>query len=181
MRRLGAQRPPHRELPLIAAYRPLLEALLAAGVPYLLVGSGALKLLHPDALAAYPLPDCDLILHPAPAHRVRFGLIAQAEGWTVRSWGEPWRPDLDVTGRWYLRAALGPLQLDATFECPFFDVPAALERAAWVSGLPVCPPEPLWLIKCIKDPHAAAAFAARFRLHIPAGVQERARRWERHR
>lgn len=133
-------------------------------MPYLLVGSGGLKLLHPEALATYPLPDCDIVLHPAPPHRETFGRIALAQGWAVRAWDEPWRPGLDVTGRWYLRASRGRLQLDATFECPFFDVPAALQRAVWVAGLPVCPPAELWHIKRIKDPQAAEAFAARFGL-----------------
>lgn len=131
-----------------------------------------MKLRHPAALASYRLPDCDLLL--LPEHAEAFGRLARSRGWSVTSWGEAWEPGQALGGRWYLRAVRGPLQVDATYECPFIDVAASMASAEWVDGVAVCPEEGVWTLKVIKDRTAACGFAERFGLRIPEASLRRA-------
>ena len=155
-----------------AAEQALLSALVGAGVRLLVFGGQGLRLRFPEALADYRRPDLDLLLGPGELRR--FVAIAQAQGWQVESWGAPWQAGWDeaaLQGRWYVRAVQDGLQVDATFECPFFSVEAALQRAVWCDGVPVCPLEELWGVKLIKDAAKARAFAAAWGLSIPPSAE----------
>ena len=141
---------------------------LADAVPFVLIGTAALARLHPVALRDYVLPDRDILLRPDAL--VPFVRRAQALGFAVTCWGQPWEAGWtaqDVAGRWYVRADRGALRIDATFECPFIDVDSAHAQARIIDGVPVCPEVQIWRLKWIKDPAACRAFAERFRLKIP--------------
>lgn len=75
-----------------------------------------------------------------------------------------------MTGRYYVRASLDGLQLDATFEKTFLDLEAALRGATSCDRVPVCSDEVVWRAKFNKDADAARAFAAEFGLTIPPGL-----------
>ncbi|MDG1481294.1 MAG: hypothetical protein P8R54_17000 [Myxococcota bacterium] len=145
-------------------------AAIAAEVPCVLIGTAALRRLHPIALASYTRArtDCDYLLRPAAL--LPFVGVVQSMGFSVSAWGEPWQPRWrleDVTGRFYVRAVRGPLTLDATFECPLIDVDAAHAQARWIDGVPIAPEPMLWRLKWIKDAAACEAFAAAHGLTIP--------------
>ena len=146
-------------------------AAIAAAVPCVLIGTAALRRLHPIALASYTRAktDCDYLLRPEVL--LPFVGVVQSMGFAVTAWGEPWQPGWglgDVTGRLFVRAVCGPLTLDATFECPFIDVDAAHQQARWIEGVPVAPEPMLWRLKWIKDAAACEAFAEAHGLTIPA-------------
>ena len=58
----------------------------------------------------------------------------------MTTWGEPYRPGQDVRGRFYLRARIDELQLDATYET-YLDLDGALRDATKCDGVPVCTDE----------------------------------------
>ena len=85
-------------------------AAIAAAVPCVLIGTAALRRLHPVALASYTRArtDCDYLLRPE-ALLPLVGVV-QSMGFSVSAWGEPWQPSWrleDVTGRFYVRAVCG--------------------------------------------------------------------------
>lgn len=145
-------------------------AAIAAAVPCVLIGTAALRRLHPIALADYTRAetDCDYLLRPQAL--LPFVGVVQAMGFSVTAWGEPWQARWrleDVTGRFYVRAVRSPLTIDATFECPFIDVEDAHRDATWHDGIPLAPETLIWRLKWIKDAEKCAAFAAEHGLTIP--------------
>lgn len=148
-------------------YLEVLHALTTTPVRFAVFGSAALLLRYPTLCAKHHLRDADLLL-PRDSLSA-FAAFIHARGGTVTAWGEPWTPELDVTGRYYVRASLDGLQLDATFET-FLDLEAALQGATRCDGVPVCSDEVVWRAKFNKDADAARAFAAEYGLTIPPGL-----------
>lgn len=146
-------------------YLEVLQALAKTPLRFAVFGSAALLLRYPELRAKHQLRDADLLLPRAslPA----FAAFIHARGGNVTAWNEPWTPELDVTGRFYVRASLDGLQLDATFET-FLDLEAALGGATSCDGVPVCSDEVVWRAKFNKDADAARAFAAEYGLTIPS-------------
>ncbi|MFT5684375.1 MAG: hypothetical protein ACI8RZ_005316 [Myxococcota bacterium] len=149
-------------------------AAIAAKVPCVLIGTAALRRLHPVALAGYTRAetDCDFLLRPEAL--LPLVAVVQAMGFVVTAWGEDWRAGwtlADVTGRFYVRATRGPLTIDATFECPFIDVDAAHREAAWLDGVPIAPEPLIWRLKWIKDAAKCQSFAEEHGLLIPASAR----------
>lgn len=137
-------------------YFGLLQDLAATGVRFAVFGSAGLLLRYPATRAKHVLRDADVLLRRAELDR--FAAWVTSRGGTVTAWGEPYTPGLDVTGRYYLRAHVDGLQLDATFET-FLDLEEALREATNHEGVPVCPDRIIWRAKKNKDPEAARAFA----------------------
>lgn len=148
-----------------ARYFSLLRDLARAGVRFATFGSAGLLLRHPRTRALHDLRDADLLLPPAELDR--FAAWVVARGGTVTAWGQPYTAGMPVTGRYYLRASLDGLQLDATFET-FLDLEAALREATTCDGVPVCSDEVIWRAKQNKDAAGARAFAALLGLAFPA-------------
>lgn len=149
----------------------VLRELSAAGVPFVVVGSAGVGLLHPQIFATHVLADVDIVVRDLDAVRAVLRRL-MPRGAEARVWGDIVTVDVadDVLrGRFYVRLTGGPLPLplDVTFEDPPFDVDDVLARAVIVDGVPVCPEIELWRGKRRKDPVAAAAFAARHGLAIP--------------
>ena len=115
-------------------YPELLRALVRHGLRFVTWGSAARLLLRE---IDRPIHDADIVLQPdqLPA------LVAfiQARGGMLTVWGEPWTTLEAAQGKRYVRARLGALQLDATFEDDDFEIERLLARARWVDGIPVCP------------------------------------------
>lgn len=146
----------------------LLRSLADAGVAFVTVGSAGLLLLHPRLRDEYPLPDSDVLLGDGAL--TSFVAWARRAGATVTCWGEPWDPrwtERSLAGRFYVRAVLDGLQVDATFEERRFDVAKLLREARWIDGVPVCPEAELWMGKLRKDAGRARAFAVEHGLVIP--------------
>lgn len=135
----------------------VLKDLADAGVRFATFGSAGLLLRHPHTRALHVLRDVDVLLPPAELER--FAAWVRARGGTVTAWGEPYVPGLDVAGRFYLRAYVHGVQVDATFETPL-DLEAALRDATTCEGVPVCRDAVIWESKRLKDVGAARAFAA---------------------
>lgn len=148
-------------------YLEVLQVLAKTPLRFAVFGSAALLLRYPTLRAKHHLRDADLLLprDSLPA----FAAFIHARGGKVTAWNEPWTPELDVTGRFYLRASLDGLQLDATFET-FLDLEAALQGATTCDGVPVCSDQVVWRAKFNKDADAARAFAAEYGLTIPPGL-----------
>lgn len=146
-------------MPAEARHFELLRSLVAAGVRFVTVGSAGLLLAHPEARARYELPDVDVLLERLELPKLVELVHRRGGGVTV--WGEPWRDDLPLEGRFYARAVVDGLQLDATYEEPDFDLATLIREARWLEGIPVCADAPLWAMKLRKDEAAARAWAAR--------------------
>ena len=137
-----------------ARHFEVLRSLAGHGVRFVTVGSAGLVLAYEEH--GYALGDVDVLLP-----RGELGALvawAQGRGGVVTVWGEPWTPQLDVTGKHYVRARFGELQLDASFEDPDFDIDALVRDARWLDGIPVCPERELWAGKFRKDPEGARTF-----------------------
>ncbi|MEL6348186.1 MAG: hypothetical protein AAFV53_34070 [Myxococcota bacterium] len=163
------------------AYLPTLEALLKIGVHYQLMGTGALKLYHPAALASDPLHEFDALLYPTHDNLLKLIHCLLERGWSITSWGEPWDPtwtEAHLKGRWYVRARQGDLQIDATYECPFLNMDDLRENVEWIDGLPVCPEEDLWYLKLLKDWGECLTYAEQYGLAVPDTAKQRAQTYK---
>lgn len=116
----------------------LLRSLAAAGVRFVAFGGAGLALHTGDR--SRELPDSDVLL--APGEVLKFVRWALPRG-EVTVWGEPWREDLALTGKLYVRARLDGLLLDAVFEEHEYDVERLVRDAVWIDGIPVCPEKEL--------------------------------------
>jgi hypothetical protein len=145
-------------------YFGLLRDLAKAGVRFATFGSAGLLLRHPRTRALHDLRDADVLLPPSELER--FAAWVASRGGAVTAWGEPYLAGMNVAGRYYLRATIDGLQLDATFET-FLDLEAALREATSCDGVPVCSDEVIWRAKRNKDPDAARDFAAALGLTVP--------------
>ncbi len=142
----------------------LLRSLAASSVRFATFGTAGLLLRHVELRERYALRDADVLL---PADQLEpFAAWARARGGTVTSWGEPFERGLDVRGRFYVRALVDVLQLDATYET-FLDLEAALNEATLCDGVPTCSDLVIWRAKLNKDPVAARAFADAMGLELP--------------
>lgn len=145
-------------------YFALLQSLAASGVRFATFGTAGLLLRHVELRERYALRDADVLL--APDQLELFSAWARGRGGAVTTWGEPFEPGMDVRGRFYLRAMVDGLQLDATYET-FLDLPAALKDATRCEGVPTCTDLVIWRAKLNKDRNAALAFAAQVNFAAP--------------
>jgi hypothetical protein len=138
---MSALPPEHR------AYLEVLHRLLARGVAFAVIGSFALR-LHMgelgdelgDAPGREPVPDCDLVVDPAPGNLQRWAATLVEEGWALELWGQPVSPPLELEhlrGKYYVRARKGALVIDGTYELDLLPVHELLARASPFQGLPV--------------------------------------------
>lgn len=145
-------------------YFELLRSLVSSGVRFATFGTAGLLLRHLELRERYALRDADVLL--APEQLEAFATWARSRGGTVTTWGETFEPGMDVRGRFYLRAMVDGLQLDATYET-FLDLPAALNEATVCDDVPTCSDLVIWRAKVNKDRDAALAFAKSMGLSIP--------------
>jgi len=120
-------------------YLEVLRQLREREVAFAVIGSFALR-LHLDALDREPVPDCDLVVDPAPDNLQRWAATLAEEGWALAIWDQPVSPPLDLEhlrGKYYVRARKGALVIDGTFELERLPVHELLARATAVQGLPV--------------------------------------------
>lgn len=142
----------------------LLRSLASSGVRFATFGTAGLLLRHVELRERYALRDADVLF---PADQLEaFAAWARGRGGTVTTWGEPFEPGMDVRGRFYVRALINGLQLDATYET-FLDLQSALNEATPCDGVPTCSDLVIWRAKLNKDRDAAVAFAAAMGLDLP--------------
>jgi len=149
------------------AYLELLHSLAKSDVRFAVYGSAGLLLRHPDL--AHELSDADVLLAPGFENVQRFVCWVQSRSGHVTCWSEPWSDAWTATelkGKFYLRARVGALQLDATFEDEDFDLATLVARAEPFDGVPVCPERELWAMKVRKNADAARAFATLHQLTV---------------
>lgn len=146
-------------------YFALLQSLAASGVRFATFGTAGLLLRHVELRERYALRDADVLLRADQLDA--FASWARGRGGAVTTWGEPFEPGIDVRGRFYLRATIDGLQLDATYET-FLDLEAALNEATSCDGVPTCSDLVIWRAKVNKDRTAALAFAEALGLSVPA-------------
>jgi hypothetical protein len=121
------------------AYLEVLHRLREQGVTFAVIGSFALR-LHMDALGHEPVPDCDLVVDPAPAMLQRWAATLAEEGWALEVWGQPVSPPLEpehLQGKYYVRARKGALVIDGSYELDLLPVRELLAGATVIQGLPV--------------------------------------------
>lgn len=148
-------------------YVALLQSLAASGVRFATFGTAGLLLRHVDLRERYLLRDADVLLEPEQLDA--FSAWVRGRDGDVTTWGEPFEPGMDVRGRFYLRAKVDGLQLDATYET-FLDLRAALNEATICDGVPTCTDEVIWRAKLNKDREAALSFAKAMGLAIRPGL-----------
>ncbi|GAB3842724.1 hypothetical protein [Hymenobacter jeollabukensis] len=120
-------------------YRRTLRALVAAGVPFVVLGTFALRRQCP------PLPrrlvaDCDLQLPPNEAVLTHLTQLLQAAGWQVTLWEKPVQLPLTtaaLAGKYYLRARRVGAVLDCTYEHDSLSWPEFQASSYHHEGLPL--------------------------------------------
>ncbi|HYH99161.1 hypothetical protein [Hyalangium sp.] len=121
------------------AYLQAVRRLQERGVVFAVIGSFALR-LRMDALDSEPVPDCDLVVDPAPDNLQRWAATLAEEGWALEVWGQPVSPPLELEhlrGKYYVRARKGALVIDGAYELDLLGVHELLARASPLQGLPV--------------------------------------------
>ncbi|MBL8920863.1 MAG: hypothetical protein JNJ54_18515 [Myxococcaceae bacterium] len=145
----------------------LLRSLAASGVRFAAFGTAGLLLRHAELRSRYALGDADVLL---PVGQLEgFVRWARGRGGEVTSWGEPFVPGMAVHGRFYVRAVIDGLLLDATYET-FLELDEALREATACDGVPTCSDEVIWRAKLRKDHQGALAFASAMGLEVPPGA-----------
>jgi hypothetical protein len=139
----------------------LLQGLVAARVPLVIIGSCALEVRAPGLLDRRPR-DVDLLVPPTRTALTSFVAVVTALGGQTFSWGEPVvtpffpaegsEHDLGpFAGRWYLRASVRRSLVDATYECPWLPFEQAWAGAAWRHGLPYVAPADQLILNQARD------------------------------
>lgn len=120
-------------------YRRTLHALVAAGVPFVGLGTFALRQQCP-ALPRRLVADCDIQL-PADAQvLMRLVTLLQTAGWQVTLWEQPVPLPLTaaaLAGKYYLRARRAGAVLDCSYEHDDLLWPAFQAVSTWQQGLPL--------------------------------------------
>lgn len=121
------------------AWLSTVQALCAAGVPLVVIGSWALQ-LHGRLPAGYLVPDADLVL-PAQQQALHAAArVLQTLGWQLWLWQQPLTavPPLEqVLDAFYLRARREGQVIDLTFAGLQPDYPALAAQASLIQGIPV--------------------------------------------
>ncbi|AHJ95501.1 hypothetical protein [Hymenobacter swuensis] len=123
-------------------YRRTLHQLVAAGVPFGVLGTFALRQQCPT-LPRHLVADCDLLLPPDPMALSHLTTLLQADGWHVTLWEQPLVLPLraaDLTGKYYLRARRAGAVLDCAYENDFLSWPDFRAECQWHHGLPLLTP-----------------------------------------
>jgi hypothetical protein len=131
-------------------YASTLRGLHAAGLPFVVIGTYALRAYYPEALSDYALPDCDLVI--APDHLNPAIAFLLPRGWALHLWEAPVTGPLapeEAAGKFYLRARKGGHTLDLTYECalPWPEI-LALSRV-WL-GIPLADLSHIQALKRLK-------------------------------
>lgn len=123
-------------------YLRTLHQLAAAGIPFGVLGTFALRQLCP-ALPRRLVADCDLLLPFDTARLTELGQLLQAGGWHLTLWEQPVALPLqaaDLAGKYYLRARQAGAVLDCAYENDFLSWPEFWASCYWHHGLPLLPP-----------------------------------------
>lgn len=134
-------------------YRRTLHALVAADLPFVGLGTFALRLQCP-ALPRRLVADCDLQFPPDAAVLTRLTELLQAAGWRLTLWEQPVQLPLqaaELTGKYYLRARRGRAVLDCAYENDFLNWPEFRAAGQWHHGLPLLPPPAILRQKILAD------------------------------
>lgn len=149
-------------------YASTLKSLHAAGLPYVVIGTYALRIYFPEALRDYQVPDCDLVLCAEDLNHAIELLLA--EGWALTIWEEavfgPVSAE-DAAGKFYLRARRADATMDLTYECvlPWPGIQA--RRIIW-QGIPLAALVDIVALKRIKGQPKDIALLARLDGLTPA-------------
>ncbi|MCC3160739.1 hypothetical protein LJ737_26115 [Hymenobacter sp. 15J16-1T3B] len=120
-------------------YLRTLRTLVAAGVPFVGLGTFALRRQCPQ-LPRRLVADCDLQLPPDLAVLNQLTQLLQAAGWCMTLWEAPVQAPLaaaELAGKYYLRARRAGAVLDCTYEHDSLDWPAFQVRSHSCEGLPL--------------------------------------------
>ncbi|MGI4740831.1 MAG: hypothetical protein ACRYG7_37150 [Janthinobacterium lividum] len=120
-------------------YRRTLHQLVAANVPFGVLGTFALR-QHCPTLPRRLVADCDLLLPPDPPVLNRLTSLLQASGWRVTLWEQPVAVPLraaDLAGKYYLRARQADAVLDCAYENDYLSWPEFWAKCQWHHGLPL--------------------------------------------
>lgn len=100
-------------------YESILQVISMHSIPYVVIGTWALKKYYPDQLHSYKIHDCDIHIRNSHEDVSRLIVLLKKYGWTVKLWGEEvvnTVSEKELKGKFYLRAEYEALQLDITFE-----------------------------------------------------------------
>lgn len=146
------------------SYQLVLERLVKAELPFLIIGTWALALQYPENMEGYEVTDCDLLI-PNELKVVKAFVCKFNEwGWTVSLWEDEVtgsEPDAFYRGKWYFRAQLAGLQLDVTYES-FRDWEEGLAASSFTRGLPLASLEHILYLKGLKGTEKDHAVIQRF-------------------
>lgn len=120
-------------------YLRTLYQLVAASVPFGVLGTFALRRHHP-ALPRRLVADCDLLLPPDLPVLNRLTSLLLASGWRVTLWEQPVALPLraaDLAGKYYLRARQAGAVLDCAYENDYLSWPEFRAACQWHHGLPL--------------------------------------------
>ena len=123
-------------------YLHTLHRLVAAGVPFGILGTFALRRYYPT-LPRRLVADCDLLLPPDPLALNTLTNLLQASDWRVTLWEQPVVLPLqaaNLAGKYYLRARQAGAVLDCAYENDYLSWPEFQAECQWHQGLPLLAP-----------------------------------------
>lgn len=123
-------------------YLRALHRLVAAGVPFGVLGTLALRQHYPT-LPRRLVANGDLLLPPDPAGLNGLTDLLQAGGWRVTLWEQPVVRPLratGLTGKYYPRARQAGATLDCAYENDYLAWPEFWASCRWHHGLPLLKP-----------------------------------------
>ncbi|RTQ44728.1 hypothetical protein EJV47_27435 [Hymenobacter gummosus] len=126
-------------------YLATLRQLVAVGIPFVGLGTFALRLQCP-ALPRRLVADCDLQLPPDTEVLNRAAQLLDGGGWQLTLWQQPLPlplPAADLPGKYYFRAHQSGAVLDCAYENDFWSWPVFQAHCRWHQGLPLLPPTDL--------------------------------------
>ncbi len=135
------------------SYILILQQFNQQQIPYAVIGTWALKWMHPNIMQDYVVKDCDLLI-ANNITTIRQAIdILQKASWTVSVWETTINEMVDadfLKGKYYLRATKDDLILDLTYECPFIAWTTILNRQQVVRELTIANQIDILYLKRIK-------------------------------
>lgn len=103
-------------------YFEILNAFGNENIPYVAIGTWALKLAYPEKMNNYKINDCDIIVENDIRIIKKIIRILKAKNWITTVWEVEINDKVSeqfLLNKYYLRARQGVLTLDITYECPY--------------------------------------------------------------
>lgn len=152
--------------------RQVLIRELADVVPFVVIGSAALGVYVPAVIPRQP-SDVDLLV---PGDLTQLNQLCSAlsrRGFSLWTWGERVQLPLkqvELKGRFYLRAICGEVCLDLTYECPWVPFASAWQQRVLWRGIPLASLTHITRLMAVRQSEKDCARLQQLGLHWPVST-----------